>query len=133
MTKRTLLFCAAGLLCLVTGVPVAGAAFAAAAAFVSLPKLPPCGWYVVVLGALAADICAMLTGESPAVFWTLLLTAGVALSLVSLPRCVILFAAAWLMLRLNVAPEIYAAAFISVILNSILRFTYQKSCDIISI
>ncbi len=131
MIKRIFLYAFALAVCFFAGAGAAGLAFAAACVFVSLPKKPLCPWYTVVLGALAADIAAMLVGDGGLMFWGLLLTAAVALALVSLPRAAVLVSAAWLLLELEAPPGIYVPAFAGIIYTSILLFTSEKNCAII--
>lgn len=131
MTKQILFFITAVLICILIDLPASGLAFAIACIFVSLPKPPLCKWYSLIFGALLADIAAMLVGESPAVFWGLLLIAAALTALNSLPKAAVLFAAAWIMLKFETPADIYIGAFSGIIWNKILLFTYRKNCAII--
>ncbi|MCH5188112.1 MAG: hypothetical protein J1F63_06885 [Oscillospiraceae bacterium] len=87
-------------------------------------------WSVVLLGALVADIAAMIVGGSTVVFWGLLMAAAVILSLRSLPRAAVLAAAAFLVLRLDIEPAVYVSLFLGVIWSGILLFTSETNCAI---
>ncbi|MGN1097767.1 MAG: hypothetical protein ACI4SS_02600 [Clostridia bacterium] len=128
MFKQIILTAAALGLCYLAGVPIAGLCFAAAAFFVSFPRLAKCQWYEIVIGALLCNIAAMLAGDNTFVFWGLLLTAALAVSLCSLWKTFLLCAAAWVMLSMDTSPEIYISLFAGIAWNAILVFTYEKIC-----
>ena len=110
------------------GVLPAGAAFMLGCLLISARTVQ---WSGVLLGALVADITAMVVGESTVVFWGLMIAAAVILSLRSLPRAALIVAAAFLVLRLNVEPAVYISLFLGVIWSGILLFTSDKNYGII--
>ncbi len=133
MKKRIILTLAALLLCILAGVGTEGLCFAAAAWFAAFPRFIECDWYYIVIGALASSCAVILTGDSPLIFWVLLLSALAALSLYDLKKTVLLGAAAWLMLHFNIPPLVYVSLFVGLIYNAILVFTYEKICGTIKV
>lgn len=133
MLKQTALIFAALGLCYLAGVLTAGLIFTLAVLFGAFPRFIRPRWYEIVAGALLCNIAAMLSGDKMLVFWLLLLTAAIALSLAAPWKTALIVGAAWVMLRLNVGGEIYIPLFAGAAWSSILLFTYEKKCDTIEV
>ena len=121
--KKILPCAAVLLLCALLNAPLSGLAFTAGCILGSPGT--PLRWYSIVLGALAAQVTALLLLNTAVFFWLLLLTAAVLLALSSLWRSAALLALARPLLLLD-RPEIYIALFYGVIWNAIFLFTYEK-------
>lgn len=114
------------LACIAAGVGKEGLIFLAAAFFVSFPKFAVCRWYEPILGALASGVISLLAGGGNILFWGLLIVAAMSLSLTSIWKTILFTAMSGFMLWADVETNIYVAAFIGIIWNAILGFTYEK-------